>query len=108
MPWAQNWYLYFLIDSSFHRVNSLFVLSFGNVDLGETYKWCHLPIVEIKDYNVMIDGRIFFDQLIENNSRSYDNIWKSVIGQGDDCTTGCLLDYLHFKKYKLIATDVSK
>ena len=65
--------------------------------------------VEIKDYNVMIDGRNFFDQPIRNDQIRYDNIWKIVNGQGEDYTTGSLLDYLHFKEYyKLIAIDSSK
>ena len=38
---------------------------------------------------------------------AHNKIWK--IETGDDCTTGCLLDYLYFKKhYELIATDLSK
>ena len=41
--------------------------------------------------------------------RTYDNICKIATGQGDDYTTGCLLDYDCFKKsYKMIATDLSK
>ena len=69
----------------------------------------YLPTVEIKDYNVMIDGRNFFDQPIENNLKTYYNIRKIATGQGDDYTTGCLLDYTYFKKYsKLIAIDLSK
>ena len=57
----------------------------------------------------MIDGRNFFDQPIKNDLKTYDNIRKIATGQGDDYTTGCLLDYLYFKKYcKLIAIDLSK
>ena len=57
----------------------------------------------------MIDGRNFFDQPMKNDSKIYDNITKIAIGQGDDHTTGCLLDYPYFKKYyKLIAIDLSK
>ena len=63
----------------------------------------------IKDYNVIIDGRNFFDQPIKNDLKTYDNIKKIVTGQGDDYTTGWLLDYSYFKKYyKLIAIDLSK
>ena len=52
----------------------------------------------------MIDRKNFFDQPI-----TYDNIRKITTGQGDDCTTGCLLDYAYFKKYyKIIAIDLSK
>ena len=69
----------------------------------------YLPTVEIKDYNVMIDGRNFFDQPIENDLKTYYNIRKIATGQGDDYTIGCLLDYTYFKKYsKLIAIDLSK
>ena len=40
---------------------------------------------------------------------TYENIRKITIGQGDDYTTGCLLDYTYFKKYyKMIAIDLSK
>ena len=65
--------------------------------------------VEMKDYNVMIDGRNVFDQPIKNDKITYDNNRKIATGQEDDCTTGCLLDYLYFKEnYKLIAIDLSK
>ena len=57
----------------------------------------------------MIDGRNFFDQPIKNDLKTYDNIRKIATGQGDDYTTGCLLDYPYFKKYyKLIAIGLSK
>ena len=57
----------------------------------------------------MIDGKNFFDQLVKNNKVTYDNIRKSSTGQGDDYTTGCLLDYIYFKNYcKMIAVDLSK
>ena len=55
----------------------------------------------------MIDGRNYFDQPVKIYLRTYDNIWKIVTGQGDDYTTGCLLDYPYFKEYyKLIAIDL--
>ena len=53
----------------------------------------------MKDYNVMIDGKNFFDQAIKNNLKTYDDIRKIATGQGDDYRTGCLLDYPYFKKY---------
>ena len=34
--------------------------------------------------------------------RTYDQIRKIPTGQGDDCTTGCLLDYNYFKKKNII------
>ena len=58
---------------------------------------------------VMTDGKNFFDQPDKSDSRTYDNIRKMSIGQRDDYTTGCLLDYNYFKKYyKIIAIDLSK
>ena len=57
----------------------------------------------------MIDGKNFFDQPIKDNEVTYGNIWKIATGQGDDYTTGCLLDYPYFKNsYKMIAVDLSK
>ena len=65
--------------------------------------------MEIKNYNVMIDGIIFFDQPVTRYFRTYDSIRNIATVQGDDYTTGCLLDFLYFKKYnKLTATDLSK
>ena len=62
----------------------------------------------MKDYNVMIDGKNVFDQPVKNDNMTYENIRKITIGQ-DHYTTGCLLDYIHFKKYyKMIPIDLSK
>ena len=57
----------------------------------------------------MINGENFFDQSIENNKITHENIRKIATGQGDDYTTGCLLDYPYFKdSYEMIAVDSSK
>ena len=57
----------------------------------------------------MIDGKNFFDQPINSMTKTYENIRKIATGQGDDYTTGCLLDYSYFKDhYKMIAIDLSK
>ena len=61
-------------------------------------KQYYIPTVEIKDYNIMVNGRNFFDKPIKNDLKTYDNIRKIAAGQGDDYTTGCLLDYACFKK----------
>ena len=39
----------------------------------------------------MIDGQNLYDQSVNNDLRTYDNIPKITTGQGDDYTTGCLL-----------------
>ena len=57
----------------------------------------------------MIDGKNIFDQRINNDFKTYENIRKIATGKGDDYTTGCLLDYSYFKEnYKMIAVDLSK
>ena len=57
----------------------------------------------------MIDRKIFFDQPINNMIKTYENIRKITIDQGDDYTTGFLLDYSYFKNYyKMIAIDLNK
>ena len=57
----------------------------------------YLPNVEIDynvDYNVMIDGKTFFNQRVKNNKITYGNIRKNATDQEDDYTAGCLLDYI--------------
>ena len=106
---AQNANLNHLIEPSFQGVNRLFVLAFENDDQRTSNKRYYIPNVEIKDYNVMIDGKNFFDQPVKNDKVTYENIRKIATGQGDDYTTGCLLDYIYFKNYyKMIAVDLSK
>ena len=106
---AQNPNLNHLVEPSFQGVNRLFVLAFENDDDRTSDEQYYLPIVEIKDYNIMIDGENFFDQPIKNNKVTYDNIRKIATGYGDDYTTGCLLDYPYFANtYKMIAVDLSK
>ena len=57
----------------------------------------------------MIDGKNFFDQPINSNFKTYENIRNIATGQGDDYTTSCLLDYSYFKdQYRMIAIDLSK
>ena len=94
---AQSRYLDYLTDPNFQGISRLFVLSFEDEDTWERHKQYHLPTVEIKDCNAMIDGRNFFDQPIKNDLKTYNRIRKIVTGQGDDCTTGCLLDYPYSK-----------
>ena len=68
-----------------------------------------LPRVEIKTYNIEIDGINFHDPPINDLIKQYDEVRKISIGQGDDYTTGCLLDLAYFKQnYRLIAADLSK
>ena len=106
---AQNPNLNHLVEPRFQGVIRLFVLAFGNDAQRTSNKRYYLPKVEIKDYNIMIDGKDFFDHPIKNDKRAYENIRKIATGQGDDYTTGCFLDYSYFNNhYKMIAIDLSK
>ena len=108
--------LYELLNASFQGVRRLFVLAYfvaadaANDEAGikDTRKY-FLPRGEIKNYNVLIDGRNFYDQPINEIIEQYDEVRKVSTGYGDDYTTGCLLDYAYFKdNYRLIAVDLSK
>ena len=57
----------------------------------------------------MIDGKNFFDQPVKTDKVTYENIKKIATGQGDDYTTGCLLDYIYFRNdYKMGAVVLTK
>ena len=98
-----------LVEPCFQGVNRLFVLVFEGDTTRTSHSSYYLPNVEIKDYNIMINGESFFDQPIKNNKITCENIRKIATAQGDDYTTGCLLDYPYFMDtYKMIAVDLSK
>ena len=117
----------FALDAAFQGVNRLFVLAFedtraneaadapaprnlvANRVIRDSYRKYFVPRVDITSYNVLIDGRNFYDQPINDSIRKYDEIRKIATGKGDNYVTGCLLDYDYFKRnYQLIAVDLSK
>ena len=98
--------------ASFQEVNKLFVLAYArgdNVTNENSYRKYFLARLKIKNYNIEIDGRNFYDQSINDLIKQYDEIRKILAEQGHDYTTSCLLDFAYFEKNcKLIATDLSK
>ena len=69
----------------------------------------YLPRIDLNKYNVIIDGRNFYDNPVESDIEKYRELKRVMIGKGEDYTTGSLLDYNYFKKhYKLVAVDLSK
>ena len=105
----------FALDSFFQGVNRLFVLAFYNTNNGanrverDSHRKYFLPRINITNYNVLIDGRNFYDQPINDQIKKYDEIRKIATGKGDDYTTGYLLEYQYFKDhYQLIPVDLSK
>ena len=99
--------LNYLIDPTFMNVNRLFVLSFprnNNTDSRYSFSNYYVPKVRINDFNVLIDGKSFFDLPVKNEEEAYEKIIDN-----NDYATGNLLDYAYYKKhYKLIAIDLSK
>ena len=67
----------------------------------------YIPKGIIKNY-VIINGKNFYDQAVDSDITQYEEIRKLTTGQGEDYTTGCLLDYHIKNNYKLIATDLNK
>ena len=67
----------------------------------------YVPDVQIQDFNVLINGKRFFDVPIKNEEETYEQVIE--MGRNNYATTGNLLDYEYFSKhYKLIAIDLSK
>ena len=101
-------------DAFFQGLNRLFVLAFNNVftttatgaefdDAKRVQRSSHrkyfLTRVNISNSNILVDSRNFYDQPINDEIKQYDEITKIATRKGDDYTTGCLLDYQHFKNH---------
>ena len=90
--------LNYLIDPTFINVNRLFVLSFSrknNTDSRSSYSNYYVSKVEIKNFNVLIDGKSFFDLPV----KKVEEAWKKIIEMSNnDYATGNLLDFSYFKK----------
>ena len=85
----------------------MFVLAYANEDDRTSYSKYYVPNVEIKNYNVIIDGKPFFELSVQNVEETYQKIID--MGYNDDYTVGNLIDFEYFKEhYKLIAIDLSK
>ena len=67
----------------------MFVLAYGKEN-DDTTKNSHrkyfLPRITIKNHNIDIDGKNFYDQSINNLIKQYGEVGKISIGQGDDYT----------------------
>ena len=90
------------LDSrSIQGVNRLFFFTYirgDNLTAENSYDKYFLPRLKIDNYNIKIDGRNFYDQPVNDSIKQYDEIRKIPTGQGDDQTTGCLLDFAYFWK----------
>ena len=106
-----NFVRYISLDPSFQGVNRLFLMAcsrLANQATRNGQQSYYLPRIDLEKYNVIIDERNFYDNLIENDVEKYKELKKVMIGKGEDYTTESLLDHNGFKKHKLVAVDLSK
>ena len=91
-------------------IDYLRVLSFprnNNTDRRYSFSNYYVPKVKVNDFNILIDGKSFFDLSVKNDEEAYEKIIE--MSNSSDYTTGNLLDFTCYKKYyRLIATDLSK
>ena len=108
-----NNFKYIALDPSFQGANRLFVMANNKLAAANDNQFnrysrrvYYLPRNDLNKYNVIIDGRNFYDNPIESDIEKYRELKKVMIGKGEDYTTGSLLDFE--KHYKLVAVDLSK
>ena len=104
-----NVFKYINLDPSFQGVNRLFVMAYNRENgqpIRNGQQKYYLPRIGLEKYNVIIDGRNFYDNPIESDIEKYRELKKVMIGKGEDYT---LLDFNYFDThYKLVAVDLSK
>ena len=96
---TQNNNLNYSIDPTSTNVNRLFVLSFKRDNAGDkrdSFSHYYVPNVRIKDFNVLIDGKSFFDLPVRNEEEAYEKIID--MSNNNDYTTDSLLDFAYCKE----------
>ena len=100
--YEENNYIRELLDVSYQGVKRLLVFAYNNTGnnpvTANSHKKYFLPRIKIENYKIEIDGRNFYDQPINSLIKQYDEVRKISTGQGDDYTTGYLLDFVYFEK----------
>ena len=96
-----------MIDPRLNKVNRLFFLSFESEEDRTSFSNYYTSKVDIIDFNVLIDGKRFFDLPIKNKEESYEEIIE--MSKNNVYITGNLLDYEYFSNHnKLITIELSK
>ena len=107
-----NVFKYINLDPSLQGVNRLFVMAYNRANGQPTRngrRKYYIPRIDLEKYNVIIDGRNFYDNPIESDIQKYRELKNVMIGNGEDNTSGSLFDFNYFDKhYKLVAVDLSK
>ena len=92
------------LDTSFPGVSKLFAAAYETNDIErndnteDSRKEYYLSTAEIKDYNVLVDRRNFFDQNVNSSIVRYNQLLKMTTEKSEDYSTGCLLDYDYYIK----------
>ena len=92
-----NVFKYINLDPSFQGVNRLFVMAYNRANDQPTrngQQKYYLPRIDLEKYNVIIDGRNFYDNPIESDIEKYRELKKVMIGKGEDYNMGSLLDLI--------------
>ena len=94
--------LNYLIEPTLTNVNRLFVPSYERIeednvkkDYRDSFSHYFVPKVQIKDLNVLIDGKSFFDVPVKNEEEAYEKI---IDMSNNDYTTGNLSDFVYYKE----------
>ena len=98
------------LDTSSHGVNKLLAAAYktNDIERNDNSDANYLPRAEIKDYNVLTDGRNFYDQNVNSSIVRYNELLKMTARRPEDCNTGCLLDYDYYlKDFNIAAIDLS-
>ena len=114
IPQKDNMFKRTTLDLSFQGVNKLFAAAYEtddierNANTEESRRRYYLPWAEIKDYNVLIVGRNFYDQNVNSSIVTYNELLKMTTGRSEDYSTGCLLDYDYYiKDFNIVGIDLS-
>ena len=114
IPQNDNMFRRTTLDTSFQGVSKLFAAAYETDDIErngnteDSRRRYYLPRAEIKDYNILIVGRNFYDQNVNSSIVRYNELLKMTTGRSEDYSTGHLLDYDYYlKDFNIVGVDLS-
>ena len=113
IPQNDNMFRRTILDASFQGVSKLFAAAYKtddierNANTEESRRRYYLPTAEIKDYNILIDGRNFYDPNVNSSIVKHNELLKMTTGRSEDYSTGCLLDYDYYiKNFNIVGIEL--
>ena len=114
IPQNDNMFRRTTLDVYFQGVSKLFAAAYEtddierNANTEESRRRYYLPRAEIKDYNILINGRNFYDQNVNSSILRYNELLKMTTGRSEDYSKGYLLDYDYYiKEFNIVGIDLS-